>query len=306
MATTQDDEGRVGELDVTSDDVARVELEHDGAPIESMGEIFKDLHPKGAISVMLRGGRGVGKTWLAMRTLLEFPGSLYIATEENRKVLESRLRYLHGRFGGGPFDIVEASGMGEIEDHLATHTEHGILCLDGLGVFRTKAAAALLKHHREFGTARLLCMAHMEPRSIAHWGHWVDATFRLEEHALVEEKNRYRLKYRRFAFDVARVAGDPEVEKLDTLVNAGSDAQDALDIKGYLAKFFDSEFWISSEPLEEALSDLTTATSLSEATKIATSAVDWIRYGTKGQVRVYLQPTLDILLAALAANGVKL
>lgn len=301
--TTQDE----GELDVMSEDVVRVDLEHDDAPIESMREIFEQI-PNGAKSVMLRGGRGVGKTWLAMRTLLEFPGSLYIATEESHKVLESRLRYLHGRFGGTPFTIVEACGLGEIKARLASISMgRSLICLDGLSVFRTKAAAALLKHHREFGTARLLCTAYMEPRSVAHWGHWVDAAFRLEEHALVEEKNRYRLKYRRYAFDVARVAGvDPEVEKLDTLVNAGSDAQDALDIKAYLAKFFDSESWISSEPLEELLSDLTVATSLSEATKIATSAVDWIRYGTKGQVRVYLQPTLDILLAALAANGVKL
>lgn len=207
MATTAQDEG-----DVVGGEASG---EAGGMSIESMWRKILLPMPEGRI-VQLRGARGIGKTWLAMRTLNEIPGSLYIATEEDMATAVRRRNYIHRRFGGCLFDVVETRDLAVVRSKLATWKD-GIVCVDAIHGYPRGLGVDIVRDHlesrdRSEGRVRLLFVDTYQQSLAA--GAYADASYHLLRSgfagyglSLIEQKNRDRPSVRRFAVDLRDVMG---------------------------------------------------------------------------------------------------
>ncbi len=111
--------------------------------------------PDRASVAYVRGAPGTGKSILATRTLLDVPGSLYLAFDEPGGRVFRRMELSHKRFGGTPFEVREVSSLAQFRAEAFEWTT-GVVCVDSLAAFKPAEVSRILRGHRMYGRRALL------------------------------------------------------------------------------------------------------------------------------------------------------
>ncbi len=169
-----------------------------------------------AITFLLSGAPGTGKSWLATKTCVDIPGSLYLAADESPIHVGRRAAYFvapESPIRLWEETVEEASGFRVERVWQAEHVKEaiasqrtGILCFDSVAQWKTATVLEVMKFHRVHGHVPMLVLDTTTRRG-NQTSHHADVDMLQERDQVIELKHRYREgPTRRFPFDIRAIA----------------------------------------------------------------------------------------------------